>query len=111
MIAWAPAWSSLGPSVEAAARAVAHPAPQLHGDGHRRPRSARRWRRRGEVVLLEQRMPPAPVFVTLLTGQPKLMSMMSAPAASDMRAASATVAGADPKTCTASGCSSRAIRR
>ena len=32
---------------------------------------------------------PAPVFVTLRTGQPKLMSTRSAPAASTMRAASA----------------------
>ena len=31
---------------------------------------------------------PAPVFVTFRTGQPKLMSTMSAPAASTMRAAS-----------------------
>jgi hypothetical protein len=54
---------------------------------------------------------PAPVFVTLRTGQPKLMSMMSAPAASHMRAASPTVAGSEPNTCTASGCSSRAMRR
>ena len=37
--------------------------------------------------------------------------MMSAPAASHMRAASATVAGSEPNTCTASGCSSRAMRR
>jgi hypothetical protein len=40
---------------------------------------------------------PAPVFVTLRTGQPKLMSTMSAPAASTIRAASAITGGSDPK--------------
>ena len=36
---------------------------------------------------------PAPVFVTLRTGQPKLMSTMSAPAATTIRADSAISAG------------------
>jgi hypothetical protein len=54
---------------------------------------------------------PAPVFVTFRTGQPKLMSTMSAPASSTMRAASAMTAGSEPKICTANGLSSRAIRR
>ncbi len=40
---------------------------------------------------------PAPVFVTLRTGQPKLMSTMSAPASSTMRAASAITPGSAPK--------------
>ena len=54
---------------------------------------------------------PAPVFVTFLTGQPKLMSTRSAPASSTMRAASAITAGSEPKICTARGRSSGAIRR
>ncbi len=54
---------------------------------------------------------PAPVFVTLRTGQPKLMSTMSAPASSTIRAASAITCGSEPKICTASGVSSRPIRR
>ena len=54
---------------------------------------------------------PAPVFVTLRTGQPKLMSTRSAPAASTMRAASAIVSGFEPKIWIASGCSSDATRR
>ena len=54
---------------------------------------------------------PAPVFVTLRTGQPKLMSTMSAPASSTIRAASAITPGSEPKICTASGCSSAAMRR
>ena len=54
---------------------------------------------------------PAPVFVTLRTGQPKLMSTMSAPAASTIRAASAIAAGSEPKIWIASGCSSEATRR
>ena len=49
---------------------------------------------------------PAPVFVTLRTGQPKLMSTMSAPAASTIRAASAITGGSEPKIWIASGCSS-----
>ena len=54
---------------------------------------------------------PAPVFVTLRTGQPKLMSTRSAPAASTMRAASAITRGSEPKIWIASGCSSEATRR
>ena len=54
---------------------------------------------------------PAPVFVTLRTGQPKLMSTMSAPARSTSLAASAISAGSEPKICTASGRSSLAILR
>ena len=54
---------------------------------------------------------PAPVFVTFLTGQPKLTSTMSAPASSTIRAASAITSGSEPKICTASGFSSEAIRR
>ena len=54
---------------------------------------------------------PAPVFVTLRTGQPKLMSTMSAPASSTMRAASAMTPGSEPKIWTASGVSSRPMRR
>ena len=54
---------------------------------------------------------PAPVFVTLRTGQPKLMSTRSAPAASTICAASAINAGSEPKICTASGRSSSAMRR
>ena len=54
---------------------------------------------------------PAPVFVTLRTGQPKLMSTMSAPASSTMRAASTITSGSEPKICTASGASSRLRRR
>jgi hypothetical protein len=54
---------------------------------------------------------PAPVFVTLRTGQPMLMSTRSAPAATTMRAASASSGGSDPKICTASGRSSEAMRR
>ena len=54
---------------------------------------------------------PAPVFVTFRTGQPKLMSTMSAPAASTIRAASAIVSGLEPKIWIASGCSSEATRR
>ena len=57
------------------------------------------------------RVAPAPVFVTFLTGQPKLMSTTSAPAASTMRAASAITAGSDPKIWTASGCSSAEMSR
>ena len=49
---------------------------------------------------------PAPVFVTFLTGQPKFMSTMSAPAASTIRAASAIATGSEPKIWIASGCSS-----
>ena len=54
---------------------------------------------------------PAPVFVTFLTGQPKFMSTMSAPAASTMRAASAIATGSEPKIWIASGCSSELTRR
>ena len=54
---------------------------------------------------------PAPVFVTFLTGQPKFMSTMSAPAASTIRAASAIATGSEPKIWIASGCSSEATRR
>ena len=54
---------------------------------------------------------PAPVFVTFLTGQPKLMSTMSAPAASTIRAASPIATGSEPKIWIASGCSSEATRR
>ena len=54
---------------------------------------------------------PAPVFVTLRTGQPMLMSTMSAPASTTIRAARAIRSGSEPKICTASGRSSRAIRR
>ncbi len=57
------------------------------------------------------RLAPAPVFVTFFTGQPKLMSTRSAPAASTMRAASAIAAGSEPKIWIASGCSSPATRR
>ena len=53
------------------------------------------------------RCAPAPVFVTLRTGQPKFMSTMSAPAASTIRAASAIARGSAPKIWIASGCSSR----
>ncbi len=54
---------------------------------------------------------PAPVFVTFLTGQPKLMSTMSAPAAATIRVASAIAAGSEPKIWIARGCSSEATRR
>ncbi len=54
---------------------------------------------------------PAPVFVTLRTGQPKLMSTRSAPAASTIRAASAIARGSEPKIWIARGCSSAATRR
>ena len=54
---------------------------------------------------------PAPVAITFRTGQPKLRSTRSAPAASATRAASAISAGSEPKICTASGCSSEAMRR
>jgi type IV secretory pathway ATPase VirB11/archaellum biosynthesis ATPase len=54
---------------------------------------------------------PEAVFVTLRTGQPMLRSTMSAPAATHMRAASAHATGSEPKTWTASGCSSCAMRR
>ena len=54
---------------------------------------------------------PAPVFVTLRTGQPKFTSTMSAPASSTIRAASAITSGSEPKICTASGRSSAEIRR
>ena len=54
---------------------------------------------------------PAPVFVTFLTGQPKLTSTMSAPAAATIFAASAIVSGFEPKSWIASGCSSEATRR
>ena len=54
---------------------------------------------------------PAPVFVTFLTGQPKFMSTMSAPAASTIRAASAIATGSEPKIWMASGCSSEPTRR
>ncbi len=54
---------------------------------------------------------PAPVRVTLRTGQPKLMSTMSAPAAATRRAASAIAPGSEPKIWIASGCSSAATRR
>ena len=57
------------------------------------------------------RLAPAPVFVTFFTGQPKLMSTRSAPAASTMRAASAIAAGSEPKIWIASGCSSPPTRR
>src|SRR5205823_4261330 len=46
---------------------------------------------------------PAPVFVTFLTGQPKLMSTRSAPASSTNLAASAITEGSEPKICTARG--------
>ena len=46
---------------------------------------------------------PAPVFVTLRTGQPKFMSTMSAPAASTIRAASIIATGSEPKIWIASG--------
>ena len=54
---------------------------------------------------------PAPVLVTFRTGQPKLMSTRSAPAASTIRAASAITLPSEPKIWTASGCSPAPIRR
>jgi hypothetical protein len=54
---------------------------------------------------------PAPVLVTFRTGQPKLMSTMSAPAATTIRAASAITLGSEPKIWIASGCSSPATLR
>jgi len=54
---------------------------------------------------------PAPVFVTFFTGQPKLTSTMSAPAAATIRAASAITDGSEPKIWIANGCSSLATRR
>jgi hypothetical protein len=43
------------------------------------------------------RCPPAPVFVTFLTGHPMFMSSRSAPAASTIRAASAIRSGSEPE--------------
>ena len=54
---------------------------------------------------------PAPVFVTFFTGQPKLTSTMSAPAAATIRAASLITSGSEPKSWIARGCSSDATRR
>jgi hypothetical protein len=54
---------------------------------------------------------PAPVFVTFRTGHPKLMSTMSAPAATTILAAPAITAGSEPKIWIARGCSSRPTRK
>ena len=62
----------------------------------RRPRrSPRRSGRRGRAR--SSSVAPAPVFVTFLTGQPKLTSTMSAPAATTMRADSPIACGSEPK--------------
>ena len=78
--------------LERTARAVAHAAPQLDRDRH--------VDRVGTALTIaaassgcSSSEPPAPVLVTLRTGQPMLMSMMSAPAASDIAAAFATSRG------------------
>ena len=49
---------------------------------------------------------PEPVFRIFLTEQPQLMSTISAPEASTIFAASAMIAGSEPKICTDSGFSS-----
>src|SRR5207244_3374425 len=72
-----------------------------------RPCTRRHVARRGS----SSSVAPAPVFVTLLTGHPKLMSTRSAPAASTIRAASAMTVGSEPNIWIASGCSSVATRR
>ena len=48
---------------------------------------------------------PAPVFMILGTGQPMLMSTMSAPASCTARAASAITSGSPPNTWIPMGCS------
>ena len=85
----APASTSRGPDVEARARAVLEPAAHLHRHGHD-DRLGDRVDDRGSARSgSSSSVAPAPVFVTFRTGQPKLMSTMSAPAASTIRAASA----------------------
>ena len=57
---------------------------------------------------------PAPVRQTFGTGQPRLRSMRSAPAAATLRAAERMTAGSCPKSCTETGPRSRSsgtIRR
>ena len=105
-----PTASSLGPSSSASRDPLSMPRRILTVTGTstasttaRASPQARSWS--------ERALAPAPVLVTLRTGQPKLMSTMSAPASTTIRAASAIRAGSEPKICTASGCSSRAIRR
>ena len=83
-----------------ASRAGASRSPGSPLRRRRRTRSARR-----AVGVVEQRR-PAPVFVTFRTGQPKLMSTRSAPAASIIRADSAIAADSEPNSWIASGCSS-----
>ena len=74
----------------------------------RRPRSATASTIRHARSGSSSSVAPAPVFVTLRTGQPKLMSTMSAPARLDHRAPPRpSTAGSEPKICTASGRSSR----
>jgi len=73
--------------------------------------TVRRWPFLAAATIRVLSVAPAPVFVTLRTGQPKLMSTMSAPAACTIRAASAITAGSEPKIWIASGCSSLATRR
>src|SRR5579859_621610 len=59
-----------------------------------------------------RRQPDPPLhLVTLLTGQPKLMSRMSNPKSWQMRAALAMTAGSAPKSCAEMGCSSGAKAR
>src|SRR3989441_1242812 len=54
---------------------------------------------------------PAPVFTTFRTGQPMLMSIMSAPCSAAIAAASRITSGSCPKSWIGTGCSSGWMRR
>ena len=106
-----PGLDELRADLEARAGAVLEAPAHLHRDRDvdraRRPRATIRQRALG---IVEQRRAGAGLR-HLPTGQPKLMSTMSAPASTTIRAASAISGGSEPKIWTASGCSSAAIRR
>ena len=106
----APAWTSLGPTVRHARDPFSRPRRSLTVTGTDTAdatASTTRQARSGS----SSSVAPAPVFVTFLTGHPKLMSTMSAPASSTIAAAFAMTGGSEPKICTASGRSSAAMRK
>ena len=84
----APASTSRGPTSRQCRRAVARARGASSPSRAGRPRCAIASTMRQARSGSSSSVAPAPVFVTFFTGQPKLTSTMSAPAASTIRAAS-----------------------
>ncbi len=106
----APASTSRGPSSRHAREPFATPRLSFTDTG-RSTAAATAATSLGARSGSSSRVAPAPVRVTFFTGQPKLRSTMSAPAAFTIRAASAIGPGSLPKSWIASGCSSAATLR